>query len=404
MNFKSRAAFPWSLLDGGPLTGAGVQAQTASVSAARPMYWPGPLAIKIMVATTIFVAIAFPAMAQSPSNVTLYGIVDAGIAISDVGNGSETSVNSGIESGSRWGLRGSEDLGGGMAATFVLESGFNVDDGVTQQGGRLFGRKALIGLSSQYGLLEMGRNNSPTFYLVAPLDPFLVGAASALNLISTSPPGQLSGRVDNSIIYTSPRMSGFEGKLHYGLGEQVATASTAKNGNNSLGLSLTYSDGPILAGVAHSSRNNPADTDKDNTTTAGLSYNFKFIKPAIIVQSGKFEGSFTATTPASATSPFSRNWFSTLLGATMPVGAAGKIMFSYKIYNDKTVSNLDANQVSVGYDHALSKRTNLYANYSKLTNKGRSTYFNQDATTLYRTGMVAGYDPTLLTFGIRHNF
>jgi predicted porin len=360
--------------------------------------------MKTMTAATIFGAIAFPALAQSPSNVTLYGIVDAGIAISDVGNGSETSVNSGIESGSRWGLRGSEDLGGGMAATFVLESGFNVDDGVTQQGGRLFGRKALIGLSGKYGLFEMGRNNSPTFYLVAPLDPFLVGAASALNLISTSPPGQQSGRVDNSIIYTSPRMSGFEGKLHYSLGEQVTTATTAKNGNNSLGLSLTYSAGPILAGLAYSSRNSPAETDKDNTTTAGLSYNFKFIKPSLIVQSGKFEGSFTAATPASAASPFSRSWFSALLGATMPVGAAGKAMFSYKIYDDKTVSNFDANQVSVGYDHALSKRTNLYANYSKLTNKRRSTYFNQDATTLYRTGMVPGYDPTLLTFGIRHSF
>lgn len=79
-------------------------------------------------------------------------------------------------------------------------------------------------------------------------------------------------------------------------------------------------------------------------------------------------------------------------------------MFSYKMYDDKTSSDFDANQVSVGYDHALSKRTNLYLNYSKLTNKGNSTYFNQDATTLYRTGMVPGYDPTLLTFGIRHTF
>jgi predicted porin len=360
--------------------------------------------MKTMVATAIVAAIALPTVAQAQSNVTLYGVVDAGIAVSDVGNGSQTTVSSGIENGSRWGLRGSEDLGDGMAATFVLESGFNVDDGVAQQGGRLFGRKALLGLTGKYGSVEMGRNNSPTFYLVTPLDPFLAGAASALNLISTSPPGQQSGRVDNSIIYTSPRMSGFQGKLHYSLGEQAITATTTKNGNNSLGLSLTYSAGPILAGIAHSSRNNPAEKDKDNTTTAGLSYNFKFIKPSIIVQSGKHEGSFTAATPASATSPFSRSWVSALIGATVPVGSAGKLMFSYKMYDDKTSSDFDANQISVGYDQALSKRTNLYVNYSKLSNKGNSTYFNQDATTLYRTGMVPGYDPTLLTFGIRHTF
>ena len=99
--------------------------------------------------------------AQAQSSVTLYGIIDEGINCnSNVKDGRSYALQSGVMQGSRWGLRGVEDLGGGLQTIFVLENGFDLNTGKASQGGLLFGRQAYVGLSSRYGtvkLLEMGR-------------------------------------------------------------------------------------------------------------------------------------------------------------------------------------------------------------------------------------------------------
>src|SRR6516225_900911 len=103
--------------------------------------------------------------AYAQSSVTLYGVVDAGVEYSNHAQTSSSShdvvrLNSGGMSGSRWGLRGVEDLGGGLKGIFVLESGFNIDTGTSGQGGRLFGRQAFVGMQSQYGQLTLGRHQT----------------------------------------------------------------------------------------------------------------------------------------------------------------------------------------------------------------------------------------------------
>ena len=124
---------------------------------------------KTLIAFAALSAIA--GMAQAQSTVTIYGIVDAHIAsvktnvaaaaATTIQNPTQSKIDSGGLNGSRWGIRVSEDLGGGLAAVDNLESGFDISTGVSQQGGALFGRRANVGLTStSFGTVTLGRNSS----------------------------------------------------------------------------------------------------------------------------------------------------------------------------------------------------------------------------------------------------
>lgn len=129
---------------------------------------------------TIVLAVAGLAAsaAHAQSSVTLYGVLDEGISYtSNVGGHSVWSISSGNINGSRWGLRGSEELGSGFKAIFTLENGYNISNGTLGQNGRLFGRQAFVGLSSsQYGSVTMGRQYDGVVDYLAPLS--LTGTAS----------------------------------------------------------------------------------------------------------------------------------------------------------------------------------------------------------------------------------
>ena len=126
-------------------------------------------------------AASFATVAHAQSSVTLYGVLDAGITYqSNVrtasGQGkSRFSMGSGIDQ-SRFGLRGSEDLGGGLKAIFTLESGFNIGNGKFANGnGGMFNRQAFVGLSSQYGTVTLGKQYDATQDYLAPLTATAVG-------------------------------------------------------------------------------------------------------------------------------------------------------------------------------------------------------------------------------------
>lgn len=136
-----------------------------------------------------FLAVCAPGVSQAQSSVTLYGIIDTGIEyVTNVGPHKSSVVREPSLTGSipsRWGLRGKEDLGGGLSAIFVLESGFAPSTGALNQGGRLFGRQAYVGLSGRWGTLSLGRQYSqiywalpgdtmgPNVYAAGDLDPYL---------------------------------------------------------------------------------------------------------------------------------------------------------------------------------------------------------------------------------------
>ncbi|RYP57981.1 hypothetical protein DL771_011381 [Monosporascus sp. 5C6A] len=160
---------------------------------------------KTLLAVTIAAGTVPAAAFAQSSNVTLYGIVDAGVSYQSHvngganGNGSVTALTSGGLSGSRWGIRGAEDLGNNLKGIFVLESGFDIDTGKSAQGSRLFGRQAYVGLQGDFGAVTLGRQQNALYDLFAAYDPMAVGPNYSLNSVDN----QFNGRADNAVKYTA---------------------------------------------------------------------------------------------------------------------------------------------------------------------------------------------------------
>src|SRR5690606_6577304 len=169
-------------------------------------------------------AVGFAGVAQAETSVTLYGIIDTGIGYErsesrdDAGDKTKytrTGIRNGVQSGNRWGLKGTEDLGNGLRAVFQLESGFDSATGYSQQGGRLFGRQATLGLAGDsWGQLDFGRQtNIASKYLPGIVDPFGGGFMQAN--AGTSFSAQNTMRWDNLVMYQTPNFSGFQFGVGY---------------------------------------------------------------------------------------------------------------------------------------------------------------------------------------------
>ena len=231
-----------------------------------------------IVAATAFAAAA-PAFAQS--SVTLYGIVDDSITYQSSQTNlaktqpgrSNIKMSSGIWAGSRFGLKGAEDLGGGNKAIFQLESGFNINSGAQQYTNAMFGRQAWVGLTNPgYGTLTLGRQYTSYYTLMSPYSPtnWLTGFFGAH-------PGDVDSldtvyRANNSVVYTSPKLYGVTVSGSYsfaGVPDSVYQGSTWS-------AAIQYQQGPIGGAVAFSRINNSTNGGgvygADSTTnTAGQS-------------------------------------------------------------------------------------------------------------------------------------
>lgn len=197
----------------------------------------------------------FACAAQAQSSVTLYGVVDAGMTYvnNDAGK-ALLAMQSGITQGSRWGLMGSEDLGGGLRAVFRLENGFNVFNGKLGQGGLEFGRQAYVGLSdTTWGTVTVGRQYDTIADYIQPAT--LNGNWSAYY----SHAGDIDNtdnayRVNNAVKYASPSYNGLTFGGMYALG-----GVAGEFGENSMfGLGAKYSNGPIYLTAAYEYARNPS--------------------------------------------------------------------------------------------------------------------------------------------------
>jgi general bacterial porin, GBP family len=353
-------------------------------------------------AFSIALCAGLPAAAQTAASaVTVYGIVDACAARADLGATKLNALGGGCLYGSRIGFRGNEDLGGGQRAYFTLESGFGVNSGTLGQGGRIFGRKALVGLAGAWGAVEGGRDYAPTFYIVQPVDPMGLGIGTASSTVWTGAPSTGAGRVDNAINYLSPIWSGVSLRVQFAPGEQPAPAPSRSR--DVLGLNLMYRSGDTLVGASHVRNSNATDSADDYATTITARQNFGIFSLSTMVQVGAWEGTRTAAAPSSASSIFSRDYRSYLVGGSVRIGAAGVVNLSLKRYDDRTSGNFDATQFSVAYVQSLSQRTDLYAAWSQLDNKRASSYSVSDASGAY-TGVTPGSRTSLLAMGIKHAF
>lgn len=206
---------------------------------------------KNLIALAVFGAFSGAALAQS--NVTLYGIVDVNFQYNDPDVGASTrGINSGHQSGSRFGLRGSEALSPNLNAVFTLEGGYDVSTGTSLQGGRLFGRQAWGGLSGGWGTLVAGRvatfsSGTGSFDMFGNVDPFLTGFGDSSLGSTFTAAGAL--RLDNSILYQSPTWGGFKFGAGYSFNGNGSEAAGSGNNTRVAFFGANFSAGPFFAAI-----------------------------------------------------------------------------------------------------------------------------------------------------------
>ena len=377
-------------------------------------------------------ALALAGIASAQSSVTLFGVLDAGVSYNDtksnLANGTSvkrsqwTQSTSGYNS-SRLGFRGTEDLGGGLAASFWLEAGLGNDTGAAGGGGtQLFNRRSTVSLSGAFGEVRIGRDYTPTFWNDTTFDPFgtngvgsnvIFGAHLAPTATPASPTSPYADgnyvRASNTVGYFLPsNLGGFYGQVQYGLAEQVKTTGTnVSTAGRYVGGRFGYANGPLDVALAYgeSTTNDLiVSNNKVKTANLGASYDFGMVKAFTELSQFKLASGIATTIVDNS------KVNGLLIGATAPIGA-GLIRASFSTAR-VSLPGADprADKFALGYVHNLSKRTALYATYAHVNNKnfganvpGISANAGTGSSPLaYGAGTPSssnGYD-----FGIRHAF
>ena len=362
-------------------------------------------------------------MAQS--TVVLYGLLDANVGSfksnqisgSTIANIRQTKQDGASLNGNRWGMKGTEDLGGGLKAVFNIESGFNIDAG-SQAQGALFGRRANVGLSAAFGTVEIGRNTSPYDGVIADqaMSGSLNGAlwgqsaiadpsqsnnapstASAQGLSSATPATALASaqaflsrtqswigynsRFNNSIKYTSPNLGGLTGTVLYGFGEDKTATTDA---SRAISVGLKYLSGPFEIGLAYqeeamggtlASASGVTTTTKPKLQNAGLiaNYDFGIARVGVGLNRAKYKG-VTAPAALGGGNFDAQNEYA--LSVAVPVGLF-TLSASYAVGKGDTLGKSSGFGLQALYP--LSKRTTLYvggvstAPYDKLADAVRAS-------------------------------
>jgi predicted porin len=306
---------------------------------------------------------AMAGVVHAQSSVTLYGVVDASVA-REKGSTTQTLMKSGGLNGSRWGLRVVEDLGSGLKGMAVLESGFNLDTGISGQDGQLFGRQAYIGLGGGFGEVRLGRQYTP-IGLVA--DDFVGTKPYDVLSVAGTLAAKAAYRTDNAITFMTPSMSGFslQGQYSLGLIGNESASGVNKNFNKHFGLSAGYKGGPFAASVGYlqiiDNSALIAGSQRRRAALAGASYDFGMAKLAAYYSvQGMDLGARQKVYGGALDFP---------VGAfTLSVGGA-MVKNSRGVDSGVAAFNDDARIFTVQGKYDLSKRTALYAGYTGISNK-----------------------------------
>jgi GBP family porin len=315
----------------------------------------------------------FATAAHAQSSVTLYGLIDAGITYTNnQGGHSNWLENSGAVSGSRWGVRGAEDLGGGLKAIFTLENGFNIGNGDVSQGGRMFGRQAFVGLASdQYGAVTAGRQYDSMVDYLAPLA--LTGTQyGGTQFAHPDDIDNLNGtfRINNSVKYESPNFSGFKFGALYGFSSQAGNFTN----NRAYSFGASYNYGPLNAAVAYLQLNNsalgvgtapnasgavstdelPLASNRQRTWGTGLNYAFGPATAGFVFTQSKLDGVQGNTADNRRFNNYEVNGRYNLTPAWSVAGA-----YTYTTAKVRDTSP-KMHQFNLQTAYALSKRTDVY--------------------------------------------
>ena len=191
--------------------------------------------------------------ARAQSSVTLYGVLDAGITyVSNTGGSHAVRFDDGVSYGNRWGIKGTEDLGGGLAAVFALESGFRLGTGRLTFGGAEFGRQAYVGLSNSWGTLSFGDQLDMTDEMVY---LYNVSAWASGYAIHQGDFDRFNGdRLPNSVKFVSKEFNG----LKFGGMWSFGNVAGNFHENSAYSVGAHYAHGDFTAGVAYTQLNNPS--------------------------------------------------------------------------------------------------------------------------------------------------
>lgn len=330
---------------------------------------------------------AFAGAASAQSSVTVYGLIDTYLEAGKNGNASVTKLSAGGLNGPRWGLRGSEDLGGGLKAVFVLESGFASDTGFSAQGGRLFGRQGYAGLAGGFGELLVGRQYAPIFYTQADSDIDGYTTFSIPAMLGTYDGNTL--RQDNMIKYNTPNLSGFTASLSFTPGENPSTAAGGSSAQRKFGANAKFAVGPVTLVAGY-------HDDKANQTSVNsikaYAFGGKYSAGPLAVAANYFQHK---TDNVSGADPKLKGWS---LGPSYQMGAV-KLLAQYgQVKNDAT--NGKEKAWELGGEYAFSKRTDTYVRFAQVKDDGGATTANW-----YGLGDVPTNDKNrTIAIGLRHRF
>jgi predicted porin len=387
---------------------------------------------------------AFSGFADAQSSTTLYGLIDTGLTYNSNAKGArQFSASSGNLDGDRWGVRGSEDLGGGLRAIFKLESGFSIDTGALGQGGALFGRKAYVGLAGPYGTLTLGRQYDPLGDYVAGFE-----SANAEELITATEWGSIYGahpgdmdnlddsyRINNSIKYTSGSYGGFTFGGIYSLGGKAGDVTQ----NQLFGLGAGYHSTSLSLGIAYEKAKDPnysvfGTNPNANNSSSTIALNMSSPVFSGFASAGAWQVISAGTTyrignatiggvysnvafqhvgreaganlnpkHLSGTASFNIGElnFAYLLMPALQLGA------SYTYTRGSSVGNISGatyNQVNLGANYFFSKRTDLYLVGIYQHASGEDSTGKQAVAAIVNLSNSSGSTQTAVIVGMRHRF
>lgn len=336
------------------------------------------------------------AMAQS--SVTLYGLVDSGVEYvsnASANGNSQVKMTSGGKNTSRWGLRGAEDLGGGLKAIFTLESGIQVDSGKLDTDNTLFDRRAWVGLDSKkYGAIRLGRDFTTTYDFMLPFDPMGYAPNYSWATSSTATGGRKDGMFSRSANIV--RYDGTFGPVKVGGTMSFGEVPGSFKSSSKYDLGLGYNAGNFAAAVTWDRQNGagnsilPADvTDYVQGIHAGASYDFGPL--SVYAGYRNYKRTFTSAPGKQMSDMY---W----LGAAYDFTPAFTLYGAVYKQNIKGDSNADPIMFSLRAQYNLSKRTMAYlsAAYAKARN-------GQDVS-VSRDFIGYGNNQVGVTAGLQHRF
>jgi general bacterial porin, GBP family len=386
---------------------------------------------KILVSAAVCSVFSITAHAQS--SVTLYGVIDAGVVYANnshvpgsASSGQSWGVGSGTVSNTLWGLKGSEDLGGGMHAIFKLESGFNVNNGAFTQPNEIFGRQSYVGVqSNQYGTVTLGKQYDSTVDYVAPLSA--AGQDLGNNLAAhpfDNDNLDSSFSINNSVKYESANYSGFKFGGLYGFSNQAGAFSD----NRAYSAGASYANGPLSIAASYLQINNPggggnpggAVSSADNTAPfvaarqrtfgGGVNYAFGPATVGLVYTHTKLDGldAINTNDGYSALSGnslrFDNYELNTRYALTPALSLAGAYTFTNGSFSTNTGDTKPKyHQFSLLADYGLSKRTDVYV-------EGVYQHASGGDGGLLGDAAINGVSPSttdqqvVVTVGMRHRF